>query len=161
MSHRLLVGIYLAAIVAANLLAARYGPWATVIWAFLFIGLDLTTRDRLHQVWRNSHLILRMGGLIATGSILSWMLNADAGRIGLASFAAFAISQTVDAVVYHRTGSITKSNIAGAGLDSLIFPTLAFGSLMPWIVAGQFVAKVLGGELWRVVIRRQVPKPTT
>ena len=48
MGNRTLIILYLSAIVAANLLAARYGPWATVLWAFLFIGLDLTTRDRLH-----------------------------------------------------------------------------------------------------------------
>jgi len=159
--NRTLIILYLSAIVAANLLAARYGPWATVLWAFLFIGLDLTTRDRLHQAWSGRRLVVKMGALIVTGSVLSWALNADAGRIGLASFIAFAISQGADALVYHRTGSITKSNVVGAGLDSLIFPTLAFGSILPWIVLGQFVAKVFGGELWRVVIRRQITEVST
>lgn len=161
MSNKPLIAVYLVAIISANLLAARYGPWMTVVWAFLFIGLDLTTRDRLHQAWRGNRLVIRMGVLIATGSILSWLLNADAGRIGLASFVAFAVSQTADGIVFHKTGSITKSNVVGAGLDSILFPTLAFGSILPWIMVAQFAAKVIGGELWRVVIHRKVSKIST
>jgi len=46
------------------------------------------------------------------------------------------------------------SNVAGAGLDSLIFPTIAFGGLMPVIVLGQFVAKVLGGFVFSLIIQR-------
>jgi hypothetical protein len=38
--------------------------------------------------------------------------------------------------------------VAGAAVDSLIFPTLAFGALLPHIVALQFVAKVAGGAAW-------------
>lgn len=50
------------------------------------------------------------------------------------------------------------SNVAGAAVDSLIFPTLAFGALMPHIVAMQFVAKVAGGAIWAAVISK---KPAT
>ena len=117
----------------------------------MFIGLDLTLRDRLHNAWRGSHLLWKMAGLIAAGSLISWGLNADAGRIGVASFVAFAVAASFDAVVYHRTGSITKSNVAGAAADSVLFPTIAFGSLLPWVILGQFAAKVFGGEVWRHV----------
>jgi uncharacterized PurR-regulated membrane protein YhhQ (DUF165 family) len=47
------------------------------------------------------------------------------------------------------------SNVAGAAVDSLIFPTLAFGVLMPHIVALQFVAKVLGGAAWSWLLSRR------
>ena len=155
------VVVYLTAIILANLTVAWFGPWWSIVNAFLFIGLDLTLRDRLHEVWRNDRLALRMAGLIATGSILSWAINADAGRIGVASFVAFAFAATVDAVIYHRTGSVTWSNIGGAGVDSILFPTIAFGGLMPWITLGQFAAKVLGGEVWRrVLVHRQKSKST-
>lgn len=49
------------------------------------------------------------------------------------------------------------SNVAGAAVDSLIFPTLAFGVLMPHIVALQFVAKVAGGAIWAALLARTVP----
>ena len=51
--------------------------------------------------------------------------------------------------------SANGSNVAGAAVDSLIFPTLAFGALMPHIVAMQFAAKVAGGALWTWALRQR------
>jgi uncharacterized PurR-regulated membrane protein YhhQ (DUF165 family) len=155
------VTVYLVAIVLANLTVVWFGPGWSIVNAFLFIGLDLTLRDRLHNAWRDNHLLRNMAALIAAGSVISYLLNQDAGRIGLASFVAFAVAASLDAVVYHRTGSITRSNIVGAGADSLLFPAIAFGFPLLWgIMLGQFVAKVVGGEVWRVVIRSQIADPT-
>ena len=43
---------------------------------------------------------------------------------------------------------------AGAAVDSVVFPALAFGAMLPLIVVGQFGAKVLGGAAWSLVLRR-------
>ncbi len=48
---------------------------------------------------------------------------------------------------------INGSNIPSALVDSLVFPTLAFGSFLWPIVLGQFLAKVLGGFAWSMVFR--------
>jgi uncharacterized PurR-regulated membrane protein YhhQ (DUF165 family) len=155
-----LVALYLAAIVAANLIVARFGPSATVIVAFLLIGLDITARDRLHEAWRGRNLWIKMAALIAGGSVLSWLLNRDAGPIALASFAAFAASGAADALTYHALRErawmvkVNGSNMVSAALDSLIFPTLAFGTLLPWIVLGQFAAKVAGGAVWALILKK-------
>jgi hypothetical protein len=157
MSSRRAVVAYLLAIVAANLSVVWFGPRWSIVNAFLFIGLDLTLRDSLHESWRGRGLLPRMTLLIATGSAISFLLNADAGRIGIASFVAFAVAASLDAVVYHRTGSISKSNAAGAAADSVLFPVIAFGGFPVGIIAGQFIAKVAGGEVWkRVIAYRQV-----
>jgi hypothetical protein len=146
--------MYLTAVVLANLTVAAFGPKMVIINAFLFIGLDLTSRDRLHDAWRGNRLALKMTGLIAAGSLLSWFLNRDAGQIALASFVAFAAAAVVDAVVYHLLGKyprwlrINGSNVPSALVDSLIFPTLAFGSFLWPIVLGQFLAKIGGGFVW-------------
>jgi uncharacterized PurR-regulated membrane protein YhhQ (DUF165 family) len=50
------------------------------------------------------------------------------------------------------------SNVAGAAVDSLVFPTIAFGVLMPHIVAMQFFAKIAGGFIWSLLINRMVVK---
>jgi uncharacterized PurR-regulated membrane protein YhhQ (DUF165 family) len=50
------------------------------------------------------------------------------------------------------------SNMAGAAVDSLIFPTLAFGALMPHIVLLQFVAKVAGGAIWAALLARTLQR---
>lgn len=53
--------LYLVAIVLANLSVAQFGPSVTILNAFLFIGLDLTARDKLHEVWRGNRLVLKNG----------------------------------------------------------------------------------------------------
>jgi hypothetical protein len=155
----LYVILFLTAIVLANLSVAAFGPGVAILNAFLFIGLDLTARDQLHEAWRGKRLLPKMALLIASGSILSWLLNRNAGQIALASFVAFAAAATVDALVYHLMGRyprwlrINGSNIPRALVDTLIFPTLAFGSFLWPIVLGQFAAKTLGGFIWSLVFR--------
>jgi hypothetical protein len=155
----MLIVLYLAAIIAANLLVTSFGPGVSVVTAFLFIGLDLTTRDALHDAWRGRGLAWRMAALIAAGSALSWVVNRDAGPIAIASFVAFAASASLDAFSYAALGErsrlvrINGSNVVSAAADSLLFPLLAFGWPLLWpIVFGQFVAKVGGGLVWMFVI---------
>lgn len=153
----MLVMLYLLAIVGANLLVAHFGPALSVITAFAFIGLDLSTRDALHEKWRG-RLWSRMGLLIVTGSIFSYAVNRGAGRIALASMVAFGCAATVDALAYHFLRKrpwwqkSNGSNILAAAVDSLVFPTIAFGGFLPLIVLGQFAAKVGGGALWSLVL---------
>lgn len=154
----LYVLMYLAAIVAANLTVAMFGPSMTIVNAFLFIGLDLVARDKLHDAWHDNHLWLKMAALIAAGSVLSWLVNRDAGQIALASFVAFGLAGMADTATYHLLRNrawwqrVNGSNVVSAAVDSLVFPTLAFGALMPVIVVGQFSAKVFGGAMWSVAI---------
>lgn len=156
----MLVLLYLAAIVAANLSVAYFGPVSTIVNAFLFIGLDITTRDMLHERWENKYLWLRMGALIAGGSALSWLLNKNAGSIALASVIAFAASGLADTIVYtlmarfSRFEKVTGSNIVSAAVDSVVFPWVAFGSFMPLIAGGQLLAKVVGGFVWALMLNR-------
>ena len=147
--------IYAAAMTLANLSVATWGPWVSPINAFVLIGLDLALRDWLHvrlRAWQMALLIL------ATGA-LTYALNPAAGMIAVASSVAFTAAALVDWATFAKLrGSwlfrANGSNVAGAAVDSLIFPTLAFGVLMPHIVAMQFVAKVAGGAVWAWVISK-------
>ncbi len=156
------IALYLTAIVAANLTVAVFGPSMTIVNAFLFIGLDLTSRDKLHDAWHGRGLWWKMVLLIAVGSALSWVLNRDAGQIALASFVAFALAGVADALTYqllHKREYLVRvngSNVISAAVDSLVFPTLAFGALLPAIALGQFFAKIAGGALWSFVLRKGV-----
>ena len=151
-------GIYIATLVLANLLVAWLGPWFSPINAFVLIGLDLSLRDKLHEQWQNDRLILKMGGLIIVASVVSYLLNPTAGTIALASFVAFALSMIADSIAYHflrhKSWVIRSngSNIAGAAVDSIAFPTIAFGGLMLEIVALQFIAKLFGGGVWSFLL---------
>jgi uncharacterized PurR-regulated membrane protein YhhQ (DUF165 family) len=155
----MLIGLYLMAIVLANLSVAHFGPSVAVLNAFLFIGLDITARDQLHERWSGTHLRRNMALLIVSGSVLSWLLNAHAARIALASCAAFGAAASVDTFVYtllHHRAKFVKvngSNVFSGAVDSIVFPALAFGfPLLYGVMIGQFVAKVGGGFVWSVIL---------
>lgn len=153
-------GIYIAALVAANLLVAWLGVWFSLVNAFVLIGLDLSLRDKLHDLWEGEKLPIKMGGLIVTASVVSYAINPATGMIAFASLAAFSLSMVADSVVYQylkykdKVIRINGSNIAGAAVDSVVFPTIAFGGLMLEIVALQFLAKVVGGFIWGKILNR-------
>lgn len=161
-----IVVVYIAAIVAANLTVAAFGPWVSPINAFLLIGLDLAIRDHLHDRWSGSGLWPRMLALICSAGAVSYAINPAAGTIAIASVAAFCLSGAADAAAYHflRNRSFMSrsnaSNTVGAAVDSITFPTIAFGGLMPEIVALQFAAKVSGGVVWSYLIWQLTGKRT-
>lgn len=150
------ISIYGSAMILANLSVAAFGPAISPVNAFVLIGLDLALRDWLHvrlKAWQMLALIL------ATG-LLTYLLNPAAGKIAIASACAFTAAAVVDwATFFKLKGSwlfrANGSNVAGAAVDSLIFPTLAFGALMPHIVAMQFIAKVAGGSIWAYILNRR------
>ena len=156
----MLILIYLAAIVLANLSVAHFGPASTIANAFVFIGLNLSTRDKLHDQW-GKNVGRNMGFLILAGGVISYALNAGAGRIALASVAAFALSEMIDALTYqaaHKRPYLVRSNLSnlfGASVDSVVFPVLAFGGFPVPIILGQFLAKILGGFIWSLVLNRR------
>ena len=151
----LAIVIYAAAMTLANLSIAHFGPWVSPINAFVLIGLDLALRDWLRcrlKAWQ-------MLALICAAGALTYALNPAAGKIAIASSAAFTAAALVDWATFARLrGSwlmrANGSNVAGAAVDSLIFQTLAFGALMPHIVALQFIAKVAGGAAWAWALSR-------
>lgn len=153
--------IYAVAMTCANLSIVAFGPWVSPINAFFLIGLDLALRDWLHvrlRVWQ-------MGALIAATGLLTYILNPSAQHIAIASAASFAIAALADWLTFTKLqGSWLRrsmgSNVVGAAVDSLIFPTLAFGALMPAIVLMQFAAKVAGGAAWAWVLSRKAKEQT-
>lgn len=155
----MLIVLYFVAIVAANLLVAQFGPNVSIVNALVLIGLDLTVRDALHERW-HGRLWPRMTVLLVGGSALSYLLNANAGPIALASLIAFAgagVADTLTYVLLHdraRLVRVNGSNVVSAAADSLLFPALAFGWPPLWgIVVGQFLAKVVGGAFWSMALR--------
>lgn len=154
------VFLYIVALVAANLLVAAIGPWFSVINSFALIGLDLSVRDKLHDAWQGKNLPAKLLALIVSAGVISFLFNPAAAQIAIASVVAFCASMVADSVAYHLLRQhpwmirSNGSNAAGALADSIIFPTLAFGALLPAIVAMQFAAKVAGGALWSLILRK-------
>lgn len=149
-----LIAIYIAAMVTANLLVWWLGPWFSPINAFVLIGLDLTLRDVMHDRFTRWQL----AGVILAGGAITWLVNPAARWIAIASATAFVAAALADWAVYamlrsrHWLVRSNGSNVVGAAVDSVLFPTIAFGAFMPAIIGLQFLAKVGGGALWSFVM---------
>lgn len=148
--------IYVMALCLANVSVYIWGPASTPLNAFLLIGLDLTLRDRLHDQY--GFVGASALALLAAG--ISYVFNPAGAAIAVASAVSFGLASLADGSLYQvlrgrsylvRTNG---SNTAGALVDSLTFPTIAFGMVMPEIVAMQFAAKVAGGAVWSALLRK-------
>jgi uncharacterized PurR-regulated membrane protein YhhQ (DUF165 family) len=150
--------IYALAMTLANLSVAKFGPAMIPVNAFVLIGLDLALRDWLQvrlKAWQ-------MCALIASTGLLTYALNPAAGMIAIASTAAFTAAALVDWVTFTKLrGSwlfrANGSNVAGAAVDSVIFPWIAFGAVLPAVILPMFAAKVAGGAFWAWTLQRFAP----
>jgi uncharacterized PurR-regulated membrane protein YhhQ (DUF165 family) len=145
--------LYAAILVGANLLVLAFGPVVAPVNAFFLIGLDLALRNWLNLRMRP----VAMAALILGTGLLTYFLNPAARSIAVASAVAFTCAALADWLVFNAvTGTWMRKSLAGntvgAAVDSLIFPTLAFGALLPFIVLAQFVAKVAGGAMWAYLL---------
>ena len=113
--------------------------------------------------------------LIVAGSLISLVVNFILAQVGwgapwtiarniaIASTIAFFCAGMIDTLVYQILGEkerilrINGSNVASGFVDSLVFPTLAFGILasapineaIMWNVTAQMTAaKIIGGFIW-------------
>lgn len=105
----------------------------------LAIGLGFTLRDLVQR-----HLGLGWTvGAIVVGAGLSALLSP---ALALASGAAFLLSETLDLAIYtplqkrNFLAAVAISNTAGVLVDSVVFLTLAFGSLE--FLPGQIIGKL-------------------
>jgi hypothetical protein len=153
----MLIASYIAAMVVANMLVWWLGPWSSPFIAFVLIGLDLTLRDVMHDRLTRWQML----AVVLAGGAITWAVNPAAAHIAIASATAFTVSAAADWLAYTYLRSrpwlvrANGSNVVGAAVDSLIFPTMAFGGFLPHIVAMQFAAKVGGGALWSWCLRKQ------
>lgn len=135
---------YLATIVAANWAVHTFGVvpvgFGLMAPAAVYVaGLAFTLRDLLHEVAGRWFVI----GAIVAGAALSLVVASPA--LALASGVAFLISELADLAVYEPLrrrrwlAAVAASNAVGLVVDSILFLTLAFGSLA--FLPGQIVGK--------------------
>ena len=140
---------YVGTIVTAN--------WASTHWSALLVGavavpagtlwagVTFTLRDLLHECLGPRGVLAAIAG----GAGLSWLLASP--QIAVASVLAFTVSELVGSLVYGRLrtwsvlSAVIGSNLAGLGIDSVLFVPLAFGSFafVPGQILGKTVATVL------------------
>jgi uncharacterized PurR-regulated membrane protein YhhQ (DUF165 family) len=135
---------YLATIPTANWLVQHHqhawiAPHLTAPAGVYMVGIALVLRDWARELAGRGIVI----AAVALGIGLSYQL-ADA-KFATASAAAFALSETLDFVVYEKlrernlTLALAGSNAVGLVADSLLFLWLAFHSLA--YLPGQLLGK--------------------
>lgn len=128
--------------------------------AVLFAGLALILRDAVQSLLGKRWTLVA----IAAGAALSGVLSEPA--IILGSTCAFLFSELADFAVYtplrerHLTLAIVLSGLVGSIVDSVIFLSLAFGSLdfIVGQVIGKFWMSLSAGAMiimWRSTRRAQ------
>ena len=147
--------VYALAMTLANLSIMQFGPKVIPLNAFVLIGLDLALRDWLHVRIKAWQMLL----LIGCSGLITYALNPAAAHIAIASACAFTAASAADWAVFSamRGSWMTRanaSNVVGAAVDSVVFPAMAFGGVAPEIVVPMFLAKVAGGAVWALMLRR-------
>jgi uncharacterized PurR-regulated membrane protein YhhQ (DUF165 family) len=157
---------FIGTIVAANYAVTHWQPievWPGILApaGVLFAGLAFTLRDLLQRVTGGPGY---PAAAIGIGSLISLFLGD--GRVALAGACAFLVSELIDLGVFttlHRRtflGAVAASNAAGLVVDSLIFLSIAFGSLA--FLPGQIIGKAWMTGLALLVlipVRRRIPQP--
>ncbi|MCZ0981911.1 VUT family protein [Streptomyces diastatochromogenes] len=145
---------YMATIPAANIALHRYGTVSVGFGhkapaAVFLAGPALVLRDAVQ--W----LLGRQVALIAlvVGVVLSFVVADPA--VALASAVAFGISEAADMAVFNRLSphwarAVLAGGVVGILLDSLLFLSIAFGSLD--FLGGQLIGKVYGVVLGSLVV---------
>ncbi len=152
--------LYLAVIVFANIITAKFPPfeWGMFIipYGTLFIGVTFILRDLV----QNKYGRAKTYGIILLALVLSGIssnLLGDTLWIVFASALSFLISETTDTEIYTRlnlpiTMRVLYSGIVGGILDSIVFVVIGLSPIgagfLPWnlvgyAILGQIVFKIL------------------
>ena len=158
------MGIYIAAVLAANYTATWFIPlpiFGMVSVGTMIFGVTFTQRDRVHRYGRGP--VYAMILIAALGMVLESLFLAVELRIILASFIAIVISEAADTEIYQRLlhrswiQRVAGSNSISIPLDSVLFNLVAFlgvfkPSMLVAIIFGEIVVKFTTGALaalWR------------
>lgn len=163
MKTGVIICLYLLTIVIANLSAAKYGYKSILIVGFLLIPFDLFVRDILHERFRGRGLYWKLGLLIFTGAVISFVINVNALRVGVASLVSFTLAGIVDTVIYQKAyeeniPKITRMNMSNLGssvVDSFVFINIVFfPEVHPLLIGMQTVLKFTGGLFWTYLYKK-------
>lgn len=153
----IVLALYLLSIVAGVVAIDLFGvvpiPGGFMAPAAVYVvGVTLILRDWLHELFADRRPVFLA---IVAGAVISALFSPG---LALASGVAFLVSETLDMGVYEQIRSrlnsvpagMAVSNAVSIPVDSLIFLTLAFGSLeFFW---GQVIGKAIATVIAIVVL---------
>lgn len=148
------ISIYLLAFMLSNFIVLHFGSTGLIFTALFLIPFDFVMRCIFHETWQGKELILKLGALVLTASLLTFLINHDTLNISIASSCGFISAQIVAGIFYQFFINksyfikVNGSDAIGILIDSLIFQLIAFSVILPEITLYQFLLKITGGLFW-------------
>lgn len=152
------ISIYLLAFVLSNFIVLWFGATGLIFTALFLIPFDFVMRCLFHETWKGKELIFKLGALVLTASLLTFLINKNTLNIAIASSVGFISAQLFAGVFYqffiNRSYfvKVNGSDAVGILVDSLIFQLIAFSVILPEITVSQFLLKIAGGLFWYWII---------
>lgn len=150
----MLLILYLAAIIIANIITAalaplQIGPFLIPYGSWL-IGVTLVLRDIIQRKYGRKAAYLAITTALVLSAVSSKLLG-DTLTITLASAISFLISESADTEIYTRLkGSFLRkvfaSGIVSSFLDSLVFILIGLSPLISGILIWDFVPNAVLGQ---------------
>jgi len=154
----IIIFAYLITMVLGNLFVKHFGAYGLFFTSFVFIPYDFMVRCLLHENWKGKRLFIRLFSLISVAAIITYLFNKNALNIALASVTAFAVSSLCASLFYQLFIKskyfikVNGSDLIGIIIDSILFQTIAFSIINPFVISGQILVKFIGGILWYVLL---------
>lgn len=173
------IGLYIAAIIIANVLTANQIPiefqflgqtWI-VTWGTFFIAATFFLRDAVQVLMGRTAAYMAIAVALAANIVLSVHYD-NLLWITIGSALAFATSETLDTEIFTRlrerlAARVAFSGVAGGTVDSIIFALVGLSplttGLVPWeflwtTVVAQVVVKSVANVLVAIPITRVQPE---
>lgn len=151
----LMISSYVLMFLIANVLVSVFGPAITPINALFLIAGDMVLRDMIQYesgvAWSVSACVIAGLATIAIAPGSEMIAAASALSVTLAGSASAMAFKLKSGGFFSKA---MPANIAAAAVDSLSFPLIAFGSLMPGVTLAQFAAKTIGATVILMIIKR-------
>lgn len=154
--------LYLAVIVFANVITAKFPPfeWGMFIipYGTLFIGVTFILRDLVQKKYGRAKTYVFILTALVLSAISSYLLG-DTLWIVFASALSFLISETTDTEIYSRlkvpfTMRVLYSGIVGGILDSVVFVVIGLSPIgagfLPWNLVGY---AILGQITFKIIMQ--------
>lgn len=146
--------LYLTAFIIANFLVLFFGKYGLLLSSLFLIPFDFVMRCFFHENWKGKDLILKLGLIVLSASVLTFLINFNAQNIAIGSAGGFISAQIFAGIFYQLFINksyffkVNGSDAIGILVDSIVFQFLAFGTFNIYIMISQFILKIIGGLFW-------------
>lgn len=148
------ISLYLLAFILSNFIVLWFGASGLIVTALFLIPFDFVMRCFFHENWKGKQLIIKLGLLVITASLITYIINVESKNIALGSSLGFISAQIVAGIFYQKFISksfffkVNGSDAIGIFVDSFMFQLIAFQSINYNITITQFILKIIGGLFW-------------